>query len=154
VLVRATAARRVLEVGTSNGYSTLWLAEACAAIGGRVTTLEYAADKIALATATFARSGLAERIELVHIDAGAWLRAAAEASIDLLFLDSERSQYLGWWPDLRRVLRPGGLLVVDNAVSHADQMAAFEGQVRRDPQFHCVRVPIGNGELIAVRDVA
>ncbi len=154
VLVRATDARRVLEIGTSNGYSTLWLAEACAAIGGQVTTLEYAADKIALARDTFARSGLAAQIELVHIDAGAWLRAAAEASIDLLFLDSERSQYLGWWPDLRRVLRPGGLLVVDNAVSHADQMAAFEAQVRGDPQFHCVRVPIGNGELIAVRDVA
>ncbi len=154
VLVRATVARRVLEIGTSNGYSTLWLAEACAAIGGQVTTLEYAADKIALATTTFARSGLAAHIELVHTDAGAWLRAAAEASIDLLFLDSERSQYLGWWPDLRRVLRPGGLLVVDNAVSHAGQMAAFEAQVRRDPQFNCVRVPIGNGELIAVRDVA
>jgi predicted O-methyltransferase YrrM len=154
VLVRATVARRVLEIGTSNGYSTLWLAEAAAAVGGQVTTLEYAADKIALATATFARSGLAMQIELVHTEAGKWLGAAAEASIDLLFLDSERSQYLGWWPDLRRVLRPGGLLVVDNAVSHAEQMAAFEAQVRRDPQFHCVRVPLGNGELIAVRDVA
>lgn len=46
------------------------------------------------------------------------------------------------------------MLVVDNAVSHAEQLAAFEAQVRRDPQFHCVRVPLGNGELIAVRDVA
>ncbi|MCF7751286.1 class I SAM-dependent methyltransferase [Bacillus subtilis subsp. subtilis] len=154
VLVRATGARRVLEIGTSNGYSTLWLAEAAAAVDGRVTTLDYAADKVALARTTFQRSGLGAYIALVHADAGAWLHGAADASVDLLFLDSERSQYLGWWPDLRRVLRPGGLLVVDNAVSHAQQMAAFEAQVRCDPQFTSVRVPIGNGELIAVRSAA
>ncbi|MET4615227.1 putative O-methyltransferase YrrM [Stenotrophomonas sp. 2619] len=154
VLVRATVARRVLEIGTSNGYSTLWLAEAAAAVGGHVTTLEYAADKVALARRTFERSGLGARIALVHAEAGAWLHAAADDSIDLLFLDSERSQYLDWWPQLRRVLRPGGLLVVDNAVSHAEQMAAFDACVRADPQFECVLVPIGNGELIAVRSAA
>ena len=66
VLVRATGARRVLEIGTSNGYSTLWLAEAAAAVGGHVTTLEYAADKVALARSTFDRSGLGAHIALVH----------------------------------------------------------------------------------------
>ena len=58
VLVRFGNARRVLEIGTSNGYSTLWLAEAAAAIDGHVTTLEFAADKVAMARANFARSGL------------------------------------------------------------------------------------------------
>ncbi|MEG2803831.1 class I SAM-dependent methyltransferase [Stenotrophomonas sp.] len=151
VLVRATRARQVLEIGTSNGYSTLWLAEAAAAIGGQVTTLEYAADKVALARTTVERSGLGAHVALVHAEATAWLREAAEASVDLLFLDADRSLYLAWWPALRRVLRPGGLLVVDNAVSHAGQMAAFEAQVRGDPAFTSVCVPIGNGELIAVR---
>ncbi|WP_251263545.1 O-methyltransferase, partial [Enterobacter hormaechei] len=73
VLVRFGNARRVLEIGTSNGYSTLWIAEAAAAIDGHVTTLEYAADKVAMARDTFARSGLADRITLVHGDAGQWL---------------------------------------------------------------------------------
>jgi predicted O-methyltransferase YrrM len=68
-----------------------------------------------MARATFARSGQ-QRITLVHGDAGQWLAQAADASIDLLFLDSDREQYAGWWPQLRRVLRPGGLLVVDNAL--------------------------------------
>jgi len=154
VLVRFGAARRVLEVGTSNGYSTLWLAEAAAAIDGHVTTLEFAGDKVAMARANFARSGLGEHITLVHGDAGQWLAQAGEDSIDLLFLDSDRGQYAGWWPQLRRVLRPGGLLVVDNAVSHAEPMAAFDACVRADPQFQCVLVPIGNGELIAVRGAA
>ncbi|KAF1013444.1 MAG: putative O-methyltransferase [Stenotrophomonas maltophilia] len=95
MLVRFGQARRVLEIGTSNGYSTLWLAEAAAAIDGHVTTLEYPADKVALAQANFERSGLAGRIRLVHGDAGQWLASAAHASIDLLFLDSDREQYAG-----------------------------------------------------------
>ena len=111
VLVRATAAHRVLEIGTSNGYSTLWLAEAAKATGGSVTTVEFSEYKIGLASATFARSGLGSLISLVHDDAGRVLQQSQEHAFDLVFLDSERSEYPGWWPQLRRVLRPGGLLV-------------------------------------------
>ncbi len=152
VLVRFGQARRVLEIGTSNGYSTLWLAEAAAAIDGHVTTLEYAEDKVAMAHATFARSGLAAHITLVPGDAGQWLAQAGAASIDLLFLDSDREQYAGWWPQLRRVLRPGGLLVVDNATSHAAQMEPLRALLDADPDFSTSLVPVGNGELLAVRN--
>ncbi|PJL65966.1 methyltransferase [Stenotrophomonas maltophilia] len=152
VLVRFGTARRVLEIGTSNGYSTLWLAEAAAAIDGHVTTLEFAEDKVAMARSTFARSGLAEHITLVHGDAGQWLAGAAEGSIDLLFLDSDRGQYAGWWPQLRRVLRPGGLLVVDNATSHAEEMEPLCLLLDADPDFSTSVVPVGNGELLAVRN--
>ncbi|MBA0448060.1 O-methyltransferase [Stenotrophomonas maltophilia] len=153
VLVRFGNARRVLEVGTSNGYSTLWLAEAATAIDGHVTTLEFAEDKAAMARANFARSGLGERITLVHGDAGSWLAQAADGSIDLLFLDSDREQYAGWWPQLRRVLRPGGLLVVDNATSHAEQMEPLRVLLDADPDFSTSLVSVGNGELLAVRNV-
>ncbi len=152
VLVRFGNARRVLEIGTSNGYSTLWLAEAAAAIDGHVTTLEFAEDKVAMARDTFARSGLAAHITLVHGDAGQWLAEAAEGSIDLLFLDSDRAQYAGWWPQLRRVLRPGGLLVVDNATSHAEEMEPLRALLDTDPAFSTSLVPVGNGELLAVRN--
>ncbi len=152
VLVRFGNARRVLEIGTSNGYSTLWLAEAAAAIDGHVTTLEFAADKVAMARANFARSGLGERINLVHGDAGQWLAQADEGCIDLLFLDSDRGQYAGWWPQLRRVLCPGGLLVVDNATSHAGEMAPLRALLAADAAFTTSLVPVGNGELLALRN--
>ena len=151
VLVRFGQARRVLEIGTSNGYSTLWLAEAAAAIDGHVTTLEFSGDKAAMARATFARSGLEQRITLVHGDAGSWLAQAADASVDLLFLDSDRGQYAGWWPQLRRVLCPGGLLVVDNASSHAAEMEPLRALLCADAGFSTSLVPVGNGELLAVR---
>lgn len=144
-------ARRVLEIGTSNGYSTLWLAGAARTIGGTVTTVEKAELKVGMARTSFARSGLGTVITLVHDDAGEVLRRTDDASVDLLFLDSERPEYPGWWPDLKRVLRPGGLLVVDNATSHAEQMAPFVALVTADAAFTTSLVPVGNGEFLAVK---
>ncbi len=151
VLVRAMLARRVLEIGTSNGYSTLWLAEAARAIGGSVTTVELSAFKVGLASDTFARSGLSSFIRLIHDDAGRVLERADPDAFDLIFLDSERPEYPGWWPHLRRVLRPGGLLVVDNATSHPEQVAPFIALVNADAAFTTSLVPVGNGEFLAVK---
>jgi predicted O-methyltransferase YrrM len=154
VLVRATVARRVLEIGTSNGYSTLWLASAARAIGGSVTTVELAEYKIALAAANFARADLARYISIIHDDAGRVLGDSRDGTFDLVFLDSERPEYPGWWPKLRRVLRPGGLLVVDNATSHPEQMEPFVALVNADAEFSSSLVPVGNGEFLAVRSPA
>jgi predicted O-methyltransferase YrrM len=151
VLVRATSARRVLEIGTSNGYSTLWLARAARDIGGMVTTVERSHFKLELAAKNFARSGLAAFIVQRQDDAGQVLAGLDDAGFDLIFLDSERPEYPGWWPDIRRVLRPGGLLVVDNATSHPEQMAPFVALVKADPQFATCLVPVGNGEFMATR---
>lgn len=151
VLVRATMARRVLEIGTSNGYSTLWLASAARGIGGSVTTVELSEYKIELATANFARSGLARHITLLHEDAGRVLQRSGDGAFDLVFLDSERTEYPGWWPALKRVLRPGGLLVVDNATSHRSEMAPFVALVSADAAFVTSLVPVGNGEFLAVK---
>ncbi len=152
VLVRATVARKVIEIGTSNGYSTIWLAEAARVIGGSVTTVEAAEYKVSLASANFARSGLSSSISLIHDDAGRLLQRIADGAYDLIFLDSERPEYPGWWPHLRRVLHPGGLLVVNNATSHVEQMAPFVALVRAAPEFTSSLVPVGNGEFLAVRD--
>ena len=151
VLVRATSARRVLEIGTSNGYSTLWLASAARATGGAVTTVEISDYKVGLARHNFGRSDLASSITLVQDDAGRVLERAVDASFDLVFLDSERPEYPGWWPHLKRVFRPGGLLVVDNASSHPERMAPFIALVKADADFTTILVPIGNGEFLAVK---
>ena len=151
VLVQATLARRVLEIGTSNGYSTLWLASAARVVGGSVTTVEMSSYKIDLASKNFARSGLGACITQIHDDAGRVLERSADGAFDFIFLDSERPEYPGWWPNLRRVLRPGGLLVVDNATSHPTEVAPFVALVKADAEFVTSLVPVGNGEFLAVK---
>jgi predicted O-methyltransferase YrrM len=151
VLAKAAGARRILEIGTSNGYSTLWLADAVADVGGAVTTIELAHGKIEMARANFARAGLDTRITLLEGDAGAMLARLFDVSFELLFLDAQRSAYRDWWPDIRRVLRPGGLLIVDNATSHAEEMADFMAAVRADRGFTTSLVPVGKGVFLAVK---
>lgn len=151
VLIQARGARKVLEIGTSNGYSTLWLARAVRPLQGTVVTVELAADKFAMAQANIARAQLGDVVEQKLADAGQVLCDAPDGSHDFIFLDSARSQYEAWWPQLDRVLAPGGVLVVDNATSHYGEMAAFLDTIRADARYTSCLVPVGKGEFIAVK---
>src|SRR5271154_5591490 len=129
VLVRATAARRVLEIGTSNGYSTLWLADAVRSVGGHVVSVDIDAARSALAAQNLERAGLRELVELRVEDAAVSLRETPDEGWDMIFLDAERPAYAGYWPQLAPVLRPGGLLAVDNVLSHADEVSDFRALI-------------------------
>jgi predicted O-methyltransferase YrrM len=153
VLVRATGATRILEIGTSNAYSTIWLAEAARANAGRVTTVERSAAKAALARGTLSRAAAIAPVTLEVGDGGEFLAHDGNASWDLIFLDSNRTHYAAWWPDIRRALAPGGLLVVDNATSHPDEVAPLIAAVAEAPEFTTVLVPIGKGEFLAYKGV-
>jgi len=150
-LVRAAHAERVLEIGTSNGYSTLWLASVVDPNGGHVYTVERSEYKIGLAARNFARSGLASVITQIQDEAGRVFASWGIADLDFIFLDSERTEYPAWWPDIRRVLRPGGLIVADNASTHVEELAPFVALVKADPEFIISTVPVGNGEFLAAR---
>jgi len=152
VMVRVMGAKRVLEIGTSNGYSTLWLADAVCATAGKASTVEMSKYKIAMAKKNFAESGLAGYITQIEGNAGDVLNRTENAAIDIVFLDSERSEYVGWWPDLKRILRRGGLLIVDNVTSHAEEIAHFIKTIQEDGDFVTSLVPIGNGEFLATRE--
>lgn len=151
LLVQTRGADVVLEIGTSNGYSTLWLAEAVKRLDGRVTTIERDENKISLAEANFQRAGLSSWITLLAGEAGRLFPSLPTAGYQLIFLDSDRQHYQGWWPEIRRLLAPRGLLVVDNAISHESEMRDWMAQVRRDPDFLTSLVPVGKGEFLVVR---
>jgi predicted O-methyltransferase YrrM len=154
VLIRAKQARRVLEIGTSNGYSTIWLGDAVQATGGALVTLEIDPERTALARANVARAGLAAAVELRTEDAGAALRAFPDGAFDVVFLDSERDAYVGYWPDLVRTLAPAGLLAVDNVISHESELGGFRAVVDADERVTQALVPIGAGVLLVVRQPA
>jgi predicted O-methyltransferase YrrM len=152
MLIRAWKPRWILEVGTSNGYSTIWWADALTDAGQVLVTLEVNPDKAAQATANFERAGVADRVRVVQGDAAEFLRRSAAASWDLIFLDAERAEYIRYWPDLTRILTTDGLIIVDNAVDKAAELEAFRQRVADTSGYRQVLVPIGNGELFIQRD--
>lgn len=151
VLVNSMNAKNILEVGTSNGYSTIWLAIAASKIGGIVKTIEYSDYKVNLARANFEKSGLAKTINQIYDDASGCLESFADDEFDLIFLDSERSEYVKWWSNIKRIMRTGGLLIIDNALSHAMEMQPFILLISQDKQFATSLVPVGNGEFLVTK---
>jgi predicted O-methyltransferase YrrM len=152
VLVRATRARRVLEIGTSNGHSTLWLADAAEAVDGHVETLDIDPRRTELARANLERAQLASTAECRTIGAAQALGEYADGAWDLVFLDAERPEYLGYWPNLRRALAPGATLAIDNAISHESELRSFSRLLGADEHLTTALVPIGAGLIVAALD--
>jgi predicted O-methyltransferase YrrM len=152
VLGRATGAKRVLELGTSSGYSTIWLADAARAVGGRVTSVDIDAKRTEFADENIRLADLRDTVELVTGDAAETLATSPDGAWDLILLDAERSHYLEYWPDLVRVLAPAGLLAVDNVLSHADEFVEFRELAAADERMIEALAPTGAGLLLLVRE--
>ncbi|UCH79131.1 MAG: class I SAM-dependent methyltransferase [Candidatus Coatesbacteria bacterium] len=144
MLAAATGARRILEVGTSAGYSTLWLARACAATGGRVVTLERNREAVALAEDHFNRAGVTPCVDVVVGDARETL-AGLDMTFDFGFVDGEKSEYVEYGQLLWPKLSAGASLVADNVLSHAEATAPFLAYVSDLPAAATEVVALGNG---------
>ena len=148
MLIRAQQSKNILEIGTSTGYSTLWLAEAARQTQAMITTLEVDAERVAQAKQYATEIDLADLINFKVIDAQVYLEAEKEI-FDFILLDAERDAYVSYWPHLSRLLKAkGGLLVVDNVISHAAEVEEFIALIQQDPRFIMSSVPIGAGLLM------
>ncbi len=151
LLVRALRARRILELGTSNAYSTIWLGDAAVGQDGRVLSVDVDEGRHAQACANVARAGLEATVELRLEDAAETLAGVPDSGADFVFLDAERPAYVGYWEDLVRVLASPGLLLVDNAISHAEEMAAFHALAEDDERVALALLGVGAGVLAITR---
>ena len=109
-LTEALGAQRVVEIGTSSGYSTIWLAMAARANGGTVFTHEIDPEKVRIASANFHKAGLDDVITIIEGDAHETIKQHKEP-IDVLFLDAEKEGYLDYLQQLLPRIRPGGLIL-------------------------------------------
>jgi predicted O-methyltransferase YrrM len=146
LLAASAPAGPCIEIGTSAGYSTLWLALAARATGRRVTTFELDPAKVALARATFAAAAVDDLIDLVHGDALAHLPRYGD--IGFCFLDAEKDIYDPCFDLLIPRLAPGGILVADNAISHQEALRPMLDRALGDSRIDAVLVPIGTGDLL------
>ena len=148
-LVAPNASCEVLEIGGSRGYSTIWLAAGVRYLGGHVVSLEADEQRAAAWRRNVAEAGLEEWAELVEGDALETL-AGLDDVFDVVFLDAEKDDYERLFALARSKLEPGGLVVADNVLSHADTLEAYSAARQADPTLSSVTVPLDRGLELTV----
>ena len=141
-----TPAGRWIEIGTSAGYSALWLALASRAAGRKITTYEILYEKVELARQTFAAAGVTDVVELVHGDALDHLPGGKD--IAFCFLDAEKEIYSRYYEAVVPGMMAGGILVADNAINHEATLRPMLDRAMSDQRVDALIVPIGKGELV------
>jgi predicted O-methyltransferase YrrM len=114
ILVEAVDAKNVVEIGTSNGYSALWISLGLQATKGKLITHEIKPERASLARANFQRAGVENMVTVVVGDAHETATNLQEP-IDILFIDADKAGYLDYLNKLLPLVRPGGLVLADNA---------------------------------------
>ena len=158
--------RRILEVGTAVGYSTLLMSRVMPE-GCHITTIEKYEKRIPVARRNFQRAGKEPCITLLEGDAQEILKTLS-GPYDFIFMDAAKGQYLGWLPEILRLLSPGGVLFSDNVMQDGDLIESRYAVRRRDrtihgrmrgylfalthtPQLQTAVVPVGDGAAVSVK---
>jgi predicted O-methyltransferase YrrM len=170
VLTMSTKARRVLEVGTSAGYSTLWFAAALKYNYGTkkavkaITTVESNPSKVAVARGNFKKAGVDDMIVILEGNALSKLRilksnnlrndARDKKKFDLVFLDADKENLIEYFDLMLPLVRIGGIIAADNVLYPEEYrylMKDYLAHVRKTKNIQSVTVPIGNGEELSIR---
>jgi predicted O-methyltransferase YrrM len=140
---------KYLEIGTSGGYSALWLSLACRESGRRLITFEVIKEKVELARETFQVAKVEDVVELIQGDARKYL--GDYKGISFCFLDAEKEIYAECYEKIVPNMTRGGILVADNVISHKDILEKMVEDALRDQRVDAMVVPIGNGELVCIK---
>jgi len=146
LILAGAPAGKVIEIGTSAGYSALWLSLTCRQLGRKMVTIELLPEKAQLARETFRSAGVEDIVELVVGDALQLLKNYDE--IAFCFLDIEHELFMDCYELVTPRLVKGGLLVADNAISHRAILQPLLDRAQNDPQIDAVIIPVGKGELV------
>ena len=158
--------KRILEVGTAIGFSTLLMCEY-----GRedlqIVTIENYDKRIPIARENFRRAGRENQITLLEGDAGELLKTL-EGPFDMIFMDAAKGQYIHWLPDIRRLMTNGSVLISDNVLQEGDiieshylverrkrtiykRMREYLYELKHDPSFVTSILPLGDGVTVSVK---
>lgn len=172
MLIKISGAKRVIEVGTSNGYSGIWIAKALKETGGyksRLITIEYYANRIALARENFKKCDVDDIITIkqgsacdilktidfgnTHVDTQHNNPAnfTPYPEIDFAFIDANKSEYIEYFDLIHPKLRLGGIIAADNIISHADKVAPFVEKIKSHPDYQVEILNLPGGMLLGYK---
>jgi len=150
LIIKAAGYKNILEVGTSNGYSSIWLAEAARYNSGHVTTMEYYQERIELAQANIEEAGLQDFVTLLQ---GKALDILPVIKIipDFVFIDANKAEYLAYFEIINSILESGGMFAADNVTSHKGEMEDFLDSISKNINYQTTYLPFGGGLLLALK---
>jgi len=146
ILAASAPKGEFIEIGTSAGYSTMWIALACVERGNKIKTFEILKEKIKLAKETFRQSKMEKYVDLMEGDARDYLKELK--NISFCFLDAEKEVYDDCYDIIVPNMVKGGLLVADNAINFYDVLKPMIDKALSDERVDALIVPIGKGELV------
>jgi len=160
VLLKSKNAKKILEIGMSAGYSTIWFAEAISKkTGGKIITIDQDKKKIERAKRNFEDAGLSDLIDIRHGDALEVLldiknESNSSESFDFVFIDADKERYIQYFDVILPMVKPGGLIGADN-ILFPERFQKFANlyvkHVRNNPKIRSVTIPIDNGEELSLK---
>jgi predicted O-methyltransferase YrrM len=151
LLARSSRARHVLEIGTSNGYSTIWLAASVGPNGGRVISIDRSREKHKMAHENLLAAGLLRYVDLRLGDATEVIKSLP-GPFDFVFFDADRTSAPGQLALLLPKLAPRALILADNVMSHPQEIAGYLAMIKSLQQLQHVLIPVGKGLSVAFAD--
>ncbi len=152
MFIKMMGIKNVLEIGTSNGYSGIWIAKALKETGGRLTTIEYYDKRQSVAIENFKKCGVNDIIRPLQGSACDILESLGDdEKFDFVFIDANKREYIKYFELIKPHLTQKALIIADNITSHAEKVQTFVDAIDADDDFQYEIVEVPGGILIAYK---
>lgn len=149
-LVRIKKPKRILEIGTSTGYSGIWLAEPLLTLKGELVTIESHDERFAIAAEHFKKAGLENVVKQIKGHAPE-IFPEIDGNFDMMFFDATKTEHTSYFAACESRLETNGIIVTDNIISHKDELAGYISMVQKKHNFQNSILPIGTGLMISLK---
>ncbi|MBE7705363.1 MAG: O-methyltransferase [Cyanobacteria bacterium SIG29] len=151
MLIKAMNAKNVLEIGTSNGYSGIWIANALKYTNGHMTTIEFWEKRQCLARENFEYCGLSDYATFKIGQACEVIKNEIQGEFDLIFIDANKGEYIQYFEAVHPLLRKGGVILADNITSHAKKVENFVQIISNHEEYQAQILDLPDGLLMAYK---
>jgi len=150
-LIRFQKIKTILEIGTSNGYSGIWLAEALMETGGHLHTIESNFKKrFDLGTSNFKKAGVSDVITQIKGHAPEAIPSTPK-TLDLAFFDATKHEHLEYFHVLENRINKNGMIITDNAISHKKELAPYTKHLQKQKNWSSKLLGVGTGLFISTK---
>lgn len=152
MLIKATNTKNVLELGTSNGYSGLWISDALQYTNGHLTTIEFWEKRQCLARDYIEKCGLSDYVTFKIGQAYDIIKnELQDEQYDLVFIDANKQEYIKFFEAVHPLLKKGGIILADNITSHAKKVQPFVDAISNHPEYQVQILDLPDGLLMAYK---